>query len=231
MKPAFSLFELLVVITVIALLAATLLPAIRMVKESSLSIKCLNNLRQASLGCQAYGTDWKAAIPPSTISKSGGYSTWAELIRDYVEHEATTTARRNSVYQCPNTPAVYNGLWNNALGIGYGRNCFLQADKLGGTNDSNHDMLGSIGSWTVAPLTRTQFYLYRISYPSARLSIADSTNVWLTPNNGSTINYLGTNMPQTRHPGKRVNAVFIDGHVGSMLRTEASKAILEPQKL
>jgi prepilin-type N-terminal cleavage/methylation domain-containing protein len=59
MKPgrAFTLVELLVVITVISILAAMLLPVLSSAKRRAQQIQCLNNVRQLTLASFAYATD------------------------------------------------------------------------------------------------------------------------------------------------------------------------------
>lgn len=71
---AFTLVELLVVISIIALLLAILLPALsRSVAEARL-VSCKSNIRQLLSVHQMYAADYKDAKPPLYVSKGGWVS-------------------------------------------------------------------------------------------------------------------------------------------------------------
>jgi prepilin-type N-terminal cleavage/methylation domain-containing protein len=61
----FTLVELLVVISIIALLIALLLPAISRAKEVARRVVCASNLHQSGLGMYLYANDSKLWLPPS----------------------------------------------------------------------------------------------------------------------------------------------------------------------
>lgn len=62
-KNAFSLIELLVVIAVIGILAALLLPASSLARESGKRTFCANNLKQVNLAIRFYASDYSDSLP------------------------------------------------------------------------------------------------------------------------------------------------------------------------
>lgn len=71
---AFTFLELLVVIAVLALCAATLLPALAHTKAPSQRIYCANNLRGIGEAFHVWGQDHGDAFPMRVAVKNGGYS-------------------------------------------------------------------------------------------------------------------------------------------------------------
>jgi len=60
---AFTLIELLTVVTIIGILAAILLPSMAAVTESARSTKCMTNLRALGAGCILYAGDNAGQLP------------------------------------------------------------------------------------------------------------------------------------------------------------------------
>jgi prepilin-type processing-associated H-X9-DG protein/prepilin-type N-terminal cleavage/methylation domain-containing protein len=73
----FSLVELLIVISIIALLIGLLLPALGRARESARGIQCLSNLRQMAIAAQAYVSVNRGYYPPAYFSATNGSETVA----------------------------------------------------------------------------------------------------------------------------------------------------------
>jgi len=74
---AFTLVELMVVISVIGVLASLLLPALKAARDRAKAMLCLNQIRQHSIaGLGTYTADYKGSLPPalglSPSSRTGG---------------------------------------------------------------------------------------------------------------------------------------------------------------
>ena len=63
--------ELLIVVTIIAILSTLLMSGIKLVKRSALRVSCINNVRQLLLASMTYANDWDGGLPP--YSADGSY--------------------------------------------------------------------------------------------------------------------------------------------------------------
>jgi prepilin-type N-terminal cleavage/methylation domain-containing protein/prepilin-type processing-associated H-X9-DG protein len=90
-RRAFTLVELLVVVTIISVLAALLLPALQSAREASRRVQCQNHLRQIGLALHNY-TAQHGRLPPGAILANypgTGTTSYDPLV------EATSTAKGN----------------------------------------------------------------------------------------------------------------------------------------
>jgi prepilin-type N-terminal cleavage/methylation domain-containing protein/prepilin-type processing-associated H-X9-DG protein len=91
MRKAFTLVEILVVISIIGVLVALLLPAVQAAREASRRMQCQNNLKQIGLALLNYESSHKV-FPPGYVSEvdNNGNDTgpgwgWAALILPHME--------------------------------------------------------------------------------------------------------------------------------------------------
>ena len=83
-RDAFTLVELLVVISIISILIGMLLPAVQASRESARHTSCINNLKQVGLAIQNFESQRKE-LPPSR--NYDHYTTWAFLILPFLEQQ------------------------------------------------------------------------------------------------------------------------------------------------
>src|SRR5579871_1217797 len=79
-KTGFTLVELLVVVTIIAVLAAILLPVFAFARQSAHRSVCLSNVRQLALGVQMYADDYEETYPLLSVPIALGSDKSAEVL-------------------------------------------------------------------------------------------------------------------------------------------------------
>lgn len=140
----FTLVELLVVISIIALLAATLLPALQGSRRNAKAILCSTQVKQLVTGFIGYTTEYDS-FPPAfddllfpTSTPPGGYIGhtaydrmgwwWFHYTREYTDKDF----RGESIIRCPERQIKDLGLVENPLWGNYGVNqavCKSSRDK------------------------------------------------------------------------------------------------------
>ncbi len=85
-RRAFTLVELLVVITIIGILIALLLPAVQAAREAARRAQCSNNLKQLGLGFLNH-ENALGALPPAYVSDPTKTAGWGVFLLPYMELE------------------------------------------------------------------------------------------------------------------------------------------------
>src|SRR5882724_7148305 len=101
----FTLFELLMVIVVIGILAALLFPVVRSAKDKAKKAACLNNVRQINLGVRMYSNDSNDASPTLGVALTRTntatlYSGYKEIMKNYVGLKGVSSPR-DRLFACP----------------------------------------------------------------------------------------------------------------------------------
>jgi prepilin-type N-terminal cleavage/methylation domain-containing protein/prepilin-type processing-associated H-X9-DG protein len=209
-RHGFSLIELLVVISIIAVLAALLLPAISIVRETAVSVSCSNNLRQLGMGSLAYANENDGMLMDRTLSGNwNGIVTeaWGPYIAvNYLDTilPTITGAPLPRILACPSA----NGRWdqsNEAHPSDYGFNNGIAATLFDAPSFKKTNNIAGI-----KPIGRTaiaaDMWEYGTGLPiKGRLGIGAG--------GPPTSDFFETT--GFRHK-RRANFVFYDGHTESL---------------
>ena len=205
MRRKFTLVELLVVISIIAMLLCLLLPSLRRARDAARGIQCVSNLRNVGVAMAGYTTDYDGYFPPSYYGTTGWSDwkmSWMQLLGPYLgmklgEGQAGwELIPVNSVLACPSIKQ-YEG---SGVFAAYGY---------------NHLALGTYGSYTSYGYTRDgAARTSRIGAPAQQLQHADSwydaSALWSRSDARWIID--DQNRVCYRH-SQAANAVYVDGHV------------------
>ena len=136
----FTLIELLVVIAIIGILAALLLPALNMARESARQIYCLGNLKQIGLASLNYSNDFDSWNPTGTKYDGSlwpGYATppgatsfggeiWGYILHPYLSLKTPMLLNpAHGVFHCPSNKNKGRDNWRADFGhptASYGMN-------------------------------------------------------------------------------------------------------------
>ena len=213
---AFTLVELLVVISIIGLLAGLGVPAVKRGLDAGKSAKCANNLKQIGVGFQRFAAENNGKLPKAW--ENDGYPLWPEwsgwdlVILDYLEvgrldnsGKRVFTQDTPTPFLCPadncRTNIFYEGSRGN-LRFSYRMNISEVDDPVPGQFPKD-------------------VRIVQLSSPSKSILVCDGEfrythHVSLRPSQATAIQLISrgnsNNVATTRHSGA-ANYLFVDGHV------------------
>jgi prepilin-type N-terminal cleavage/methylation domain-containing protein/prepilin-type processing-associated H-X9-DG protein len=156
-RRAFTMIELIVVLSIIGLLIALLLPAVQSAREASRRAQCMNNLRQIGLALENYSSAI-GVYPPGWIdqSPSGDVPVWgwgarvldfleqsplvaSDLLAQWFATQATRTVQTTTlaVFLCHSSPG--SGLVETPVGglAPFGFTQFAPSNYVGSAGNKN----------------------------------------------------------------------------------------------
>lgn len=194
----FTLIELLIVVSVIAILAGMLLPALNKAREAAWKISCVNNLKSIGVASQIYTADHNDMVVVSKYNNSDPL-TWMTLLCGSKQLNCSDLTAQNTqlpfkVFQCPAASRIpSNGTnwtsdWYNWAPIskaGYGLN------------------------WR---LTRYSPKITGIKYPLSTVPLVFESAT-LVPDVGYNSPATADQQLRLRRHNRSSNVLFLDGHV------------------
>ena len=234
-RHAFTLVELLVVISLIALIAGLLLPALSKARRQAKSTVCKNNLRQMGLATMLYGQDNGGRLPYAWgVSHNANTNNFQTLLIPYVlkdrfnaDQNTENSDFAKNVFRCPTrlkenhfrSHVNYPGT-GNPWKISYGMNQYTSL---------NFPVSG--GGFPSAKTAK----LSDVARPGTTLLIADLSYelnhpaiTYLEPREvGEELYYDVGWRHGMSHPEGHANILLMDMHVEARRRMEITDLIME----
>ncbi|MFA6960820.1 MAG: prepilin-type N-terminal cleavage/methylation domain-containing protein [Opitutaceae bacterium] len=208
-KRAFTLVELLAVLAVIGILAAILIPVVGRVRSSARSTQCVSNLRQIGVALRLFAADHKNHLPVSYNLTNTADNNWWYHLNPYTGEQPMKLAwtgaasvreiSLSGIYHCPETDPTDAD--NVAMFPSNGWVSYKMNARFRTADTSPQKVGGSIG------ISLSQF-----EKPGHTIAVCEGR---VTPEFDTyTASTAGNNARTVVYPhGKRMNALFVDGHV------------------
>ena len=232
----FTLVELLVVIGIIAVLISILLPALGRARAQANSVACLSNMRQLGTSLIFFENEHNGYVPKAFFNEEaspGGpkwqwanplYG-WEHVLLDYMKGsqktfrcpaDDTSILRYNSAYW--DDPALAS-VWDQPL----------TADNVAGSYRLNISDMGSalyaIKSTQLRKSTESIVFCDGKASGFNQLATWDTGESEIWPKMEDNI---GKNIDFDRHPNKRLNFTFVDGHAEPLAWSDTWKVLGPP---
>ena len=194
----FTLIELLIVISIIAILASMLLPGLQKAREAGITAKCLNNQKQIFLGLHSYTADYNDMVPKSYADQGINKEwNWKLSVNGYV---------KSALFICPSIKV------NHTVYLSYAR--------MG--NDWYPNAFGSAGSFRILRLKNPSLQVAFLDGVIVGFNeyCANPGSLYTVWSNWGAERLDSVDMTSTprawgRHHNNRFNIAWWDGHVSS----------------
>ena len=217
----FTLIEMLVVISVLMVLVSLLRPALVSAISFARNTKCMANLKLIGSASIQYSEDYEGSVMPTLIMTNQGQRIWARYLTSdlgYLPVPAKVNVDFDSVAICPTIPnqeavvdisSGINGRDGYLKNVGWGSE--PSAYGMNGVGDTAMAIYGLSGcGWK--PLPKVS----QIRRPANCILIFDGN--YITTINSPFWRIVGRHSNPVTPLHGMLNAVFVDGHVSSLLR-------------
>lgn len=244
---AFTLVELLVTLSIIALLVSILLPALATAREGARMAACQSNMRQLGIWGLTYTMDHQGVLPHGAdgsyifaplravgtwsddvpmAAPRGGYSS-GPTGSPYLAHAGVNGRKRilqPSVLNCPELAGLFPLRWWDA-----GNTCYNINRHLGGRGEAYHpyrvptdDLLRSDRYWfSEGALASTPFVGSGVANVRRWTDLVSSAGADNYPMWWpARAQFLGFGQGRVGHPSRAANFLYGDGHVAAMTQTD-----------